>query len=163
MCGASGRGGARAAARAVATVARGGPRRVLALFGRRTRAALCLAPAVLALTLAAGCGPAASSPGHGRSPSPKALSCGMARTAADVPVRVEVTKGHVPCRTAMTIERRYAEAIRSGKAPGNGGGGPVRVRGWICQGFATPVVLQTGKASKCVRGGTEILEILPVT
>ena len=55
----------------------------------------------------------------------------------------------------------YARAIRSGLAPGNGGGGPVKIKGWTCQGFATPVVLQTGKASKCARDGVEILEILP--
>lgn len=61
----------------------------------------------------------------------------------------------------MTVEAAYATAIRSGRAPGNGGGGPVRVNGWTCQGFTTPVVLHTGKASKCVKDGDEILEILP--
>ncbi len=55
----------------------------------------------------------------------------------------------------------YAKAIRSGQAPGNGGGGPVKIKGWTCQGFTTPVVLRTGKAAKCARDGVEILEILP--
>lgn len=87
--------------------------------------------------------------------------CGTARTAAQVPVRVEVARGHVPCRTAQAIELAYAKAIRSGLAPGNGGGGPVKVRGWTCQGFATPVVLHTGKASRCTHGSAEILEVLP--
>ena len=45
--------------------------------------------------------------------------------------------------------------------PGTGGGAPVHVQGWTCQGFATPVVLRTGQASKCVDGGKEILAILP--
>jgi hypothetical protein len=112
---------------------------------------------VLLLTAAAGCS-------HSGSPSPgaaKVTSCGAAKTAADVPVKVEVARGHVACSTAKAVEADYAEAIRSGKAPGNGGGGPVKVKGWICQGFATPIVLHTGKASKCVRDGDEILEILP--
>jgi hypothetical protein len=90
-------------------------------------------------------------------------SCGNARTAANVPVKVQVSGRSVTCATALTIERGYARAIRLGLAPGNGGGGPVKVRGWTCQGFATPVVLQTGKASKCVRDGSEILEIVRTT
>jgi hypothetical protein len=88
-------------------------------------------------------------------------SCGSARTAAEVPVQVEVARGHVPCATAKAVELAYAKAIRSGLAPGNGGGGPVKIMGWTCQGFATPVVLHTGKASKCTHDSNEILEILP--
>jgi hypothetical protein len=88
-------------------------------------------------------------------------SCGTARTAAQVPVRVEVARGHVPCATAKAVELAYAKAIRLGRAPGNGGGGPVKIMGWTCQGFATPVVLHTGKASKCTHDSSEILEILP--
>ncbi len=47
-----------------------------------------------------------------------------------------------------------------GKAPGNGGGGPVTVNGWTCQGFPTPELLKTGKTSKCVKAGIEILAVL---
>jgi hypothetical protein len=60
----------------------------------------------------------------------------------------------------MMVERDYAKAIIEGHAPGNGGGGPVSVQGWTCQGFATPVVLKTGDASECVQGSSEILAIL---
>ena len=94
---------------------------------------------------------------------PKAIACGTTKTAANVPIHIEVTSGHVSCATALSIERKYAEAIRSGLAPGNGGGGPVKVNGWTCQGYATPVVLRTGKVSKCVKDSTEILAILPTT
>lgn len=94
---------------------------------------------------------------------PKPTACGTTKTAADVPIHIEVTSGHVSCATALSIEQKYAEAIRSGLAPGNGGGGPVKVNGWTCQGYATPVVLHTGKASKCVKDGAEILAILPTT
>ena len=34
------------------------------------------------------------------------------------------------------------------------------VNGWKCQGFPTPQLLKTGGASKCVKDGAEILEIL---
>lgn len=113
------------------------------------------------LTLAAGCGPAtAPSPNASSATGAKVVKCGRDKTAAQVPVLVEVTRGSVSCRTALTIEHAYAQAIRSGRAPGNGGGGPVKIRGWTCQGFATPIVDQTGKASECVLGGNEILEIL---
>ena len=117
--------------------------------------------------LAATAGTAACS--HAPAPRPttssaanaKVTKCGTTKTAASVPVDVEIVHGHATCTIALAIEASYADAIRSGRAPGNGGGGPVKVKGWTCQGFATPVVLSTGKASKCVRAGTEILEILP--
>jgi hypothetical protein len=104
----------------------------------------------------AGCSSSAAKPG-----STAALSCGTTKTAADVPVRIQVVRGQVACTTAMQIERDYASAIESGQVQGTGGGSPVRVQGWTCQGFATPVVLRTGQASKCVKGSTEILAILP--
>ncbi len=86
--------------------------------------------------------------------------CGTSRTAANVPVTVSVSHGQVACATAMAIENGYAKAIDEGKAPGNGGGGPVPVDGWTCEGFPTPEVLKTGNASKCVKDGTEILASL---
>lgn len=113
--------------------------------------------AALLLVVAVACN---SAPAKTR---PKATACGTTKTAANVPIHIEVTSGHVSCATALSIERKYAEAIRSGLAPGNGGGGPVKVNGWTCQGYATPVVLHTGKVSKCVKDGTEILAILPTT
>jgi hypothetical protein len=85
----------------------------------------------------------------------------MTRTAANVPVNIQVEHGQVSCATALTVERDYAKVVSAGKAPGNGGGGPVHILGWTCVGFPTPVVLKTGQASKCVQGGVEILAILP--
>jgi hypothetical protein len=93
--------------------------------------------------------------------SSAAVSCGTTRTAANVPVHIQVVRGQVSCTTALQVERDYAQDIESGKVPGTGGGAPVQVQGWTCQGFTTPVVLKTGDASKCVRGGSEILAILP--
>ena len=118
------------------------------------------AMALIVTVLAAGCGakgsPAASSTAGSQGPtggSSGAVSCGTTKTAANVPVQVQVRYGKVSCD--------YAKAIKDGSAPGNGGGGPVKIDGWTCQGFATPVVLRTGQASKCVFRGTEILAILP--
>jgi len=114
------------------------------------------------LALASGCGSHSASPGPSSSAGTtvRLTSCGTASTAGGVQVHVEIAKGHVPCGTALTVEQGYANAVRSGRAPGNGGGGPVKIKGWTCQGFATPVVDQTGDTSKCVQGGDEILEIL---
>ena len=117
----------------------------------------------LLATLVAGCGPSGASPGPAASrttPAAKLTACGTASTAAGVTVHVEIAQGHVPCDVALGIEHRYVTAIRSGRVRGNGGGEPVNIAGWICQGFTTPVVDQTGDTSKCMRGGTEILEIL---
>jgi hypothetical protein len=129
------------------------------------RGALSVAALALALVTAS-CG-GGTSPGQGVPSAPastKALaSCGTTKTAANVPVNIEVRHGKVGCDEAMTIEKKYATAIESGKEPGNGGGGPVSVDGWTCRGFATPVVLRTGNASKCEKDGAEILAVLPTT
>jgi len=122
---------------------------------------------VLALAaVTAGCGggkPSASTSSPAASAhTDKAMSlCGTTKTAANVPVKIEVQHGGPSCGVAMGIERDYATAIEAGKEPGNGGGGPVQVDGWTCRGFTTPVVLRTGNASKCVKGPAEILAILP--
>jgi hypothetical protein len=120
----------------------------------------------VAAAAVAGCGPAgphpaSSSPASHVRATTAITSCGTTRTAANVPVRIHVQHGPVSCKTAMSVERAYASAIAAGQEPGNGGGGPVKVHGWTCQGFATPVVLRTGNASKCVQGTAKILAILP--
>ncbi len=113
----------------------------------------CLALLVVAGSLAlAGCGQAGA--------KARAIDCGTSHTAANVPIEVAVEHGQVSCTTALTIESDYAKAIVQGKAPGNGGGGPVTVNGWTCQGFPTPELLKTGKTSKCVKGAIEILAVL---
>lgn len=130
---------------------------------RRTlRPAGAAFPAALAVALVAGCTAAGPGPSAaGSSAPPAARQCGTARTVANVPVLVEVDHGQVPCPTAMTIEQDYQTALASGKAPGNGGGGPVTVKGWTCVGFNTPQVLSTGHTSKCTNGSSEILAVLP--
>jgi hypothetical protein len=89
-------------------------------------------------------------------------TCGTTRTAADVPVIIKVTKGTVSCSTAMQVENEYAVKIKSGQVPGNGGGAPVGVSGWTCQGYPTPEVLSTGNASQCHTGNAAIVAVLPV-
>jgi hypothetical protein len=122
------------------------------------------AVAALLVLLVTGCGSHSSSPTGGASPkdtSAAMTACGETKTAANVPVDIQIARGQVSCTAALSVERAYAKAILSGKVPGTGGGAPVRVKGWTCQGFTTPVVLKTGQASKCVQGSTEILAILP--
>jgi hypothetical protein len=89
-----------------------------------------------------------------------ATRCGTVRTAAGVPVDVEVV-GRASCHDAMTVERDYSHALASGRVPGNGGGAPVTIHGWVCQGYDTPEVLATGRASACRKHGMRILAILP--
>ena len=136
-----------------------GPR-VLA-GGRLAASARGAALAAGVLALAAGCGSPSGVAAKSAGAPGTATPCGMTRTAANVPVSIQVARGQVSCPTALTVERDYARFIASGKAPGNGGGGPVHIRGWTCEGFPTPIVLRTGQASKCVQGDVEILAILP--
>jgi hypothetical protein len=86
--------------------------------------------------------------------------CGTGHTAANVPVEVEVYRGQVSCVAALQVESSYAKAIASGLAPGNGGGGPVTVNGWTCEGIATPQLLKTGETSKCAKDGKQIVTVL---
>lgn len=118
------------------------------------------ATALILTALVAGCGGSTAPQSARPVAKTKVTACGTGKTAANVPVHIEVTAGQVSCETAVTVERKYAEAIRSGKVPGNGGGAPVKIGSWICQGYATPVVLHTGKASLCADGASRILAVL---
>jgi hypothetical protein len=117
------------------------------------------AVAVGAACLATGC--SSSSPRASSSPSASS-SCGTTRTGANVPVIIKVDKGDVSCSTAMAVEQDYATAIKKGELKGNGGGAPLKVDGWTCQGYPTPKVLSTGDASECHTGNSEILAVLDV-
>jgi hypothetical protein len=118
----------------------------------------CLALAAPGLALAC----ALTLAGCGASPKSAAAiqDCGTSRTAANVPVEIEVNRGQVACSAALQVEARYAKAIVDGLAPGNGGGGPVTVEGWTCQGLSTPQLLKTGETSRCAKNGHEIVAIL---
>jgi hypothetical protein len=117
--------------------------------GRAARVAGSLA------LLAGGAGRAAAGVGPG-------ASCGTTRTAANVPVIIKVAKGTVKCAAALQVENEYAAKIRDGQVRGNGGGAPVTVSGWTCQGYPTPEVLSTGNASQCHTGSAAIVAVLPV-
>ncbi len=133
-------------------------RRPRAWACERLTAPACGAVAAAVLLAVTGCGsPASSAASTGTTGM---TVCGTTRTAANVPVHIQIAHGQVSCATALAVERDYARAILSGQVPGTGGGAPVRVHGWTCQGFTTPVVLKTGQASKCVHGGDEILAVL---
>jgi hypothetical protein len=125
----------------------------------RSRRLWLAGAAVPALALAlVGCGATGSATS---APSAPARQCGSGRTAAGVRVLIEISRGSVACSAAVKVEQGYAAALAAGKAPGNGGGGPVSVSGWICLGFNTPQVLRTGQTSKCTEGSQEILAVLP--
>jgi hypothetical protein len=120
----------------------------------RRLAPLVVAVGALALMLPlAGCGGASNA-------AVKPQACGTGRTAANVPVEIEVNRGQVSCTVALSVQKDYAAAVMAGKAPGNGGGGPVVVDGWKCQGFNTPDLLKTGDVSKCVKADVEFVAIL---
>jgi hypothetical protein len=131
----------------------------------RSRAVAVSVLAALAASTVAGCGGASgqqsAAAASGRpAASVPAIHCGRARTAAGVPVDVEIV-GRASCHAAMAVEREYSRALASGRVPGNGGGAPVTIQGWICQGYDTPQVLATGRTSACHKHGSQILAVLP--
>src|SRR5215469_16411802 len=81
----------------------------------RARLRTFLGLALLATVAATGCGGSGQQP-PGTATKTRATACGMAKTAADVPVRVEVVRGHLACTRAMTVAAAYATAVRSGRA-----------------------------------------------
>lgn len=104
------------------------------------------------------CGLAACS--SAPSPGATGTSCGTTRTAANVPVDIKVVKGTVNCATVLRVERGYAAMIAGGQVAGTGGGAPVTVYGWVCQGYATPDVLRTRDASECHTASAEVVAVL---
>lgn len=77
-----------------------------------------------------------------------------------MPVQIRVAKGTVDCATALRVEQDYATMIRDGDIPGNGGGAPVTVDGWTCEGYPTPQALRTGNASECHTASAEVIAVL---
>ncbi|MGE5286943.1 MAG: hypothetical protein ACM3ML_07000 [Micromonosporaceae bacterium] len=119
----------------------------------------------LLLALAAGCTGSSQAARVNASAAPAAASpagryCGTARSAAHVPVIIQAAHG-VDCPVALRIQARYSKELDAGQAPGNGGGGPVPVEGWICEGYPTPQVLRTGRASECHKGALRFFAVLP--
>lgn len=90
-------------------------------------------------------------------------SCGTTRTDANVPVIIKVVKGSVDCGAVMSVEQGYATKIKNGDVQGNGGGAPVAVNGWTCQGYPTPQVLRTGNASECHTASAEVVAVLQLS
>ena len=125
-------------------------------LSRAGRAGVRAAAVTLGIGVLAACGASAGSGSASAS-----TTCGTTRTAANVPVIIKVSRGSVSCGTAMRVENSYAAAVRSGRIRGNGGGSPVEVSGWTCQGFPTPEVLKTGQTSACRTSSAEVLAILP--
>src|SRR5262249_36695034 len=139
---------------------------------RRSRLAAA-GPALLiagcGASLIAGCGaspdrqgglPHASGPPPATQLAPPRATCGTTRPAVNVPVVIEVAKGAPAGPLALRLQDGSTAEVRAGRVPGTGGGAPVRVDGWTCQGEDTPTIVQTGEASECHRGGTQIVAVL---
>jgi len=126
---------------------------------RTNQAAVCWLAVVVggfALVGLAACSSGASSGATG-------TSCGTTRTGVNVPVIIKVTKGNVDCATVMHVEQSYAAMIKDNAVHGNGGGAPVAVDGWVCQGYPTPQVLRTGNASECHTASAEVVAVLALS
>ena len=139
----------------------------------RRRPGACVQAALLCLgaAIVAGCSAASgasSAPGAEASasaaavaqPTPSGKACGTSRTGVGVPVIIKVTKGNVDCATALQVENSYSAMVKDGALHGNGGGAPLSVNGWSCQGYPTPQVLATGAASECHTTSAELVAVL---
>ena len=119
-------------------------------------------PAAAGAVLALAVGPMLAGCSTSGSSTTSAASCGNMRTAVNVPVVIQVAKGTVNCAAALRVERGYAAMIKKGDIRGNGGGAPVSVDGWTCQGYSTTQALQTGNTSECHTAKAEVVAVLAV-
>jgi hypothetical protein len=97
--------------------------------------------------------------------TPSGTACGAARTVINTPVMIKVAKGTVTCAAALAVENDYTAALKrdlSSKhsTEGNGGGAPVAIDGWTCQGYPTPEVLKNGVTSKCHTASADVIAVL---
>jgi hypothetical protein len=96
--------------------------------------------------------------------TPAGTACGTTRTVANTPVIIKVTKGTVPCSTALAVEEDYTAAFKrdlaKGLIKGNGGGPPLTVDGWTCQAYPTPQILRTGVTSDCHTASAALAAVL---
>lgn len=129
----------------------------LATRGARWLAALGSGLAVIGL---AGC--AAAAPAAPASGGPGA-SCGQTRTAAGVPVTIQVVRGTVSCTAALRVETAYAAAIKAGGLRGTGGGAPLQVDGWTCESYSTTQALRSRRASACHTANAEVVAVLSLS
>ena len=140
---------------------------------RPVRWCLVISAAAALLGVTSGCSSAAGAPGGSgatASPVPSAYAtpsgteCGTARTVINTPVIIKVTKGSVSCATALAIENDYTGLLRQdisqNQRQGNGGGAPVTVSGWTCQGYPTPQVLKNGVTSECHTASADVVAVL---
>jgi len=127
----------------------------LAAPARPVRAGLAVLAVLAAAAVLAGCS-------SGGSATTSGASCGSMRTAVNVPVVIQVAKGNVDCAAALRVERGYAEMIKKGDVTGNGGGAPVTVDGWTCQGYTTTEAIWTGNTSECHTAKAEVVAVLAV-
>jgi hypothetical protein len=124
---------------------------------------------VLVLVTVAGCGSArhashesdstgqvATSPmgAAARTSAGPGSGCGTVKSASDVSGTVMVRRGQVDCAAMRQVLTVYYGDLASGRAPGNGGGGPVVVQGWRCvSGPATAPGTTCTKATALVTVG----------
>ena len=96
--------------------------------------------------------------------TPSGTDCGISRTVINTPVVIKVTKGTVACTTALAIENQYTgllrQDIKQNQRQGNGGGAPVAINGWTCQGYPTPQVLKNGVTSECHTTTADVVAVL---
>jgi hypothetical protein len=116
-----------------------------------------------ALTLAAALGVVACSSAAPVPAGAAGTSCGTTKTAAGVPVTIDVAKGTVNCATVLRVEAGYAAAIEDGELRGNGGGAPVTVDGWSCASYSAVQAERTGDASECHTANAEVVAVLSLS
>jgi hypothetical protein len=97
--------------------------------------------------------------------TPSGTACGSTRTLINTPVVIKVAKGSVTCTAALAVENDYMAALKrdvASKHPteGNGGGAPVTIDGWTCQGYPTPKVLTNGVTSECHTASADVIAVL---
>jgi hypothetical protein len=110
---------------------------------------------VVILLAATGCGPG-TEPRTAEPPTAGTADCGKVDAAGGASAYLRITRGSATCPEAVSVYTAFFAEIAAGKAPGQGSGGRLAVRGWSCVIHPPDTIQRDGRGADCTKGDTTV-------